>query len=476
MSMVDDPGGESPVGEEPSALGSDPRYGGAEGSTGATYGMGGADLRKGDPDHRVLAGVCTGLGRYTGIDPIVWRTAFVLTAFAGAVGVLLYIASWMLMRDSQGGPSTLEQMLNRSIAPRVVPKLLAVGLMLSTGLSLIGGFGWGTMVLATPLILGLLAARNRGVDLRVSFLALREELRSTEPPPSPSSPEPSPAYYNPAQPWASATQGPVDLAVVAERGSSDASADFGDDGDDEDHEWWGDWKKESEDEDGGKDGSGRRNFSLAGASFWMVVAGFVIAQMIILREDSQFWSARTADLLFGPETGVYFLATALAVVGLWAVVGTWWGRSSGLWALGVLLTAAMALSTVTDLTQIRVGGQTWRPSTVVEAEEADPQLTLGSGTLDLSGLQDLEPGQELDLEVRVNGRTELVLPEGAEVRLSSWVGLGGIGTPADDLSGYNVSNDKVFGLGVEGADPPVINVRTESYIGYVEVRYDQVQN
>src|SRR5699024_12477480 len=80
----------------------------------------GAALRRGDPDHRVRAGVCTGLGRYTGGDPIAWRTAFVLTAFAGAVGVLLYITSWMLMRDSQGGPSTLEQMLNRSIAPQEI--------------------------------------------------------------------------------------------------------------------------------------------------------------------------------------------------------------------------------------------------------------------------------------------------------------------------------------------------------------------
>ena len=113
--MSDGSGGQGPVGEESSALDPEPGY--DKGSTRPTHDMVGADLRKGDPDNRVLAGVCTGLGRYTGVDPIAWRTAFVLTAFAGAVGVLLYITSWMLMRDSQGGPSTLEQMLNRSIAP-----------------------------------------------------------------------------------------------------------------------------------------------------------------------------------------------------------------------------------------------------------------------------------------------------------------------------------------------------------------------
>lgn len=474
MTMSDGPGGQGPVGEGPSALGPEPGY--DKGSARPTQDMVGADLRKGDPDHRVLAGVCTGLGRYTGVDPIAWRTAFVLTAFAGAVGVLLYITSWMLMRDSQGGPSTLEQMLNRSIAPQAVPKLLAVGLTLSTGLSLIGGFGWGTMVMATPLVLGLLAARNRGVDLRSAFLSLREELRGAEPPPTPSSPGPSPTYYNPAQPWVSAGSGPVDLAVVAERGASEGSED---EEADEDDEGWGCRENGSGDEPGKRKkpkDTGCRGFSLAGAAFWTIVVGFVIAQAVVFGEGPQLWSARTVELWVGPKTGVYFLAAALGVVGLFAVVGTRWGRSSGLWALGVLLTAVMVLSTVTDLTQVRVGGKTWRPTTVAEAEEADPRITLGAGTLDLSGLRDLGSGQELELDVRVNGRTELILPEGAEVRLDSWVGLGGIVTPGEDLSGYGVHHEEVFGSAEEGADLPAVNVRTESYIGHVEVWYDQAQD
>lgn len=472
--MSDGSGGQGPVGEESSALDPEPGY--DKGSTRPTHDMVGADLRKGDPDHRVLAGVCTGLGRYTGVDPIAWRTAFVLTAFAGAVGVLLYITSWMLMRDSQGGPSTLEQMLNRSIAPQAVPKLLAVGLTLSTGLSLIGGFGWGTMVMATPLVLGLLAARNRGVDLRSAFLSLREEMRSAEPPPTPSSPDPSPTYYNPAQPWVSAGSGPVDLAVVAERGASDDSED---EEADEADEGWGYRESGSGDEPRKRKepkDTGRKGFSLAGAAFWTIVVGFVIAQAVVFGEGPQLWSARTAELLVGPETGVYFLATALGVVGLFAVVGTRWGRSSGLWALGVLLTVVMVLSTVTDLTQVRVGGKTWRPTTVAEAEEADPRITLGAGTLDLSRLRGLGSGQELELDVRVNGRTELILPEGAEVRLDTWVGLGGIVTPAEDLSGYGLHHEEVFGSAEEGADLPAVNVRTESYIGHVEVRYDQAQD
>ena len=174
----------------------------------------GPELRRND-DHRVIAGVCAGLGAYTGVDPVLWRTGFVLTLFAGGTGLFLYVAAWVLMRDPQGGPATFEQMLDRAFPSRAVPKLLAVGLMAATAMSLVGGFGWGTMILAIPLVLGLLTARSRGVDLRASLLGLRADLAEREPPPTGPAPQPSAAYYNPAQPWASAPHGPVDLAVVS---------------------------------------------------------------------------------------------------------------------------------------------------------------------------------------------------------------------------------------------------------------------
>lgn len=48
---------------------------------------------------RIIAGVCTGLGAYFGVDPVLIRVAFVvLTLLSFAVGAfLLYIALWILM-------------------------------------------------------------------------------------------------------------------------------------------------------------------------------------------------------------------------------------------------------------------------------------------------------------------------------------------------------------------------------------------
>lgn len=59
-------------------------------------------LRRSTED-RVIAGVAGGLGRYLGIDPVVLRIAFVILAFAGGSGVLLYILGWILIPEERAG-------------------------------------------------------------------------------------------------------------------------------------------------------------------------------------------------------------------------------------------------------------------------------------------------------------------------------------------------------------------------------------
>ncbi|MFD0776482.1 PspC domain-containing protein, partial [Streptomonospora algeriensis] len=212
-----------------------------------------------DNERGLVTGVCAGLGSYTGIDPVVWRVGFAITGLAGFTGVLLYVGAWMAMRDSGRGPAMFEQLLNRRIADRAVPALLGLGLAAAVALSLIGGVGWGTLVLATPLILGVLVAHNRGVDLRRAYRELPGLLKSDEPPPSTPEPEPKPAYYNPAQPWAQAQAGPVDLAVVAapERtGSADTAAESAKDAAETDGSPDADGAQDGGAQDGGSAGGG----------------------------------------------------------------------------------------------------------------------------------------------------------------------------------------------------------------------------
>ena len=46
---------------------------------------------------RKIAGVCGGLGEFLNVDPILFRAIFVVLAFVGGLGIVLYIALWLVM-------------------------------------------------------------------------------------------------------------------------------------------------------------------------------------------------------------------------------------------------------------------------------------------------------------------------------------------------------------------------------------------
>ena len=59
-------------------------------------------LRRSRTD-RVIAGVCGGLGRYLGIDPVMLRIAFVLLVVSGGFGLLLYLIGWIAIPEQAEG-------------------------------------------------------------------------------------------------------------------------------------------------------------------------------------------------------------------------------------------------------------------------------------------------------------------------------------------------------------------------------------
>lgn len=46
---------------------------------------------------RKIAGVCSGLGEYFRVDPTIIRIIFILLAFSGGTGILLYLIMWLVM-------------------------------------------------------------------------------------------------------------------------------------------------------------------------------------------------------------------------------------------------------------------------------------------------------------------------------------------------------------------------------------------
>lgn len=62
---------------------------------------------------RMVAGVCTGLASYFGVDVNLVRLAFgVLTIFYG-LGILLYLIAWVILPEEDGDGSILESIINK---------------------------------------------------------------------------------------------------------------------------------------------------------------------------------------------------------------------------------------------------------------------------------------------------------------------------------------------------------------------------
>ncbi|GAA3414390.1 PspC domain-containing protein [Streptosporangium vulgare] len=144
---------------------------------------------------RMLTGVCAGLGRYARIDPVVLRVGFAVLVLGSGIGIMLYVAAFLLMRETDGSPGYLEQWIRRDFDSETVLTLLtglfALGLIVNVSSD---GIGTGTVVVGTVFAIALLAAHSRGVDLLAVARSLPERLRRRRPPsPSPAGQWPGPA-------------------------------------------------------------------------------------------------------------------------------------------------------------------------------------------------------------------------------------------------------------------------------------------
>ena len=63
----------------------------------------GARLRLSGAD-RKIAGVCGGLGEYFDLDPVLFRAAFLVLVLAGGLGILLYLALWLVIPGPAAAP------------------------------------------------------------------------------------------------------------------------------------------------------------------------------------------------------------------------------------------------------------------------------------------------------------------------------------------------------------------------------------
>ena len=85
-------------------------------------------------DDRLVAGVCGGLGKYFGVDPVIFRVAAVALIFLGGAGALLYLAAIFLVPNEGEQPPGGRNLGQRGLAiTGIVLLVIAAGAIFSHG-------------------------------------------------------------------------------------------------------------------------------------------------------------------------------------------------------------------------------------------------------------------------------------------------------------------------------------------------------
>lgn len=368
-------------------------------------------------DDRVVAGVCGGLGRTLGVDPLLIRVLLVVLTVVGGSGLLAYLIGWLLIPEdgattsegqrlydeTKADPSGLRSVL--TIVAAVLLALLAVPLLLATVFG-----GWGHLDGVVPGLLLLVAA----------LVGLAVWGSRSSRPPAPPSPAPgwAPAPGPVAGPFAGTAAGMAEAPETAAPGAPPVASDtavliapvgyaYG-----------------------GTGGYGpygtapasvppppvRRERSALGAmtlSLAVLVVGLLAG----------------ADVLGADIPPVAYLAAPLAVLGLGLLVGAMVGRARWLLAIAIplaLLTALVAAvpQTVRETAGSGVGERRWTPTTVAAAT-TEYRLAAGDARLDLTAVPTTSTGQAVPVRVRLGtGRLIVVVPRDALVRVDASVGMG----------------------------------------------------
>lgn len=419
-------------------------------------------------DQGKVAGVAAGLGWYFGIDPTLFRIAFVVITVAGGLGIPIYIAAALIMPRATttdvGRPLPRTDGDTRALA--IAALAILGGVLLVSGLGgFRGEFTWAVLLIGIGV---LLFAKDRDASARPAPPPL--------PPPPPRAASPAPP---PPPAWRSAVNrgrgaGTVTAPVEEEPTNRPVPGPLTGEPLPPPPGGWASpppWDWRYDDRDSSAYGSYAGDFPepphpepprersfLGRLTFaaWLLVVG-------------------TAALLDGVglvELNVLtFLALTLVVIGVGLVVGARFGHARGMIALGFVLVPALAVANMAAGMDLQlpltagVGDRRVAPASLADLEPSY-ELTAGDLHIDLSALE-LDATDVVELQAGVlMGEVTVVVPPDAELVIEGRAGAG-----RADLE--NVTRDGV-GLdlsyrseGAEGAGRVVLELNVG--LGHIEV-------
>jgi phage shock protein PspC (stress-responsive transcriptional regulator) len=356
--------------------------------------------------NRKVAGVAGGLARHLDIDPVILRVAFVVLTFFGGVGLLLYVALWLLLPEDGSDWARIKLDRRSRTVALVIVGALALLLLVSHGWWGDGGFFFLCLVAVAAAVV-------------LSTLLPRRDRSGPPATPPPGAQPGQPADTTTAYPTtASTTARPPSYAVLEQP----------------------------------RPVNPRKKGPVL---FWFALAVMAVA----------LGTLGIADLAGADVAPSAYPATALGVSAAFLLIGSFFGRAGGIILVGLLAAATTVGTTVADRWDPH--SSTYVPA---DASHVAPTYTMDVGeiVLDLSAVsdpQDLD-GREITVTGNV-GHLDIRVPSGVTVVANTHVsGIGGISAFGRDAGGVDTDLTAVHSAG-PGA--PHLTIDAELHLGGIDV-------
>jgi phage shock protein PspC (stress-responsive transcriptional regulator) len=318
-------------------------------------------------DHRAVAGVAEGLSEHFDVDPIIVRVLFVALTFFGGAGIIVYLALWLTV-PQEGNPDSVVSRRARRDPQTMITAGLAIGGIVGAA-AFLGSISWAVPHPFPILLVVVLVA-----IVAVAYVRRRDP---HEPPVTRVAPDDD----HPAAAWWQRSTPPSAAAPLASYAPAPPP------------------RPKS------------HLFALTMAAVSIAIAALWVVD---------------ATTPLDPQPSVY-PGIALAIIAVGLLVGTWWGRSRGLIAMGVLLslvTAGAAAAGPGPYGDIQVSPRL--------ARDLHPTYKLGIGqlTLHLEDVADVArlDGRTTSISGRF-GRVLVIVPTSLAVTVNATVDHGEIEGP-----------------------------------------------
>ncbi|MFJ5261383.1 PspC domain-containing protein [Streptomyces sp. NPDC088387] len=421
---------------DPAAAVEEPRaHGGAtaQGRAGAHTELGAVTEEPGGPgaphrfrrdrQHKMLAGVCAGLGRQCDIDPVIFRITLAVLSATGGIGLIFYGFAWLFVPYADDEENEVRKLLTGRVDGQALAAVLFALVGCGVFLTMMNNGG----VLAFAVVLSVLLAgagywsQRRGAPDPDPLAAQA----AADAPPEPQAPPVPVAYQSwwrdpivkdgrhvggTGYLWGPQDSRVRDIAAAVNIGLAARAA--------------GSWPDRAPRAAVPKPRGPRW---IGGWIFLLALAAGVLGTQLTWDDHPLGTSLQTG------------LAGALVVFGVGMAVSAFLGRTGAGSVFMAVITAGLLAATAAVPKDIGTHWirTAWQPASVAQVQHKY-DLGTGEGTLDLSRL-DVRKGQTVSMEADVGvGRLRVIVPPDVSVRMNIDVGLGDIQLPGEQNQDVDV--------------------------------------